>query len=86
VRGHGGDADGAAIRRCLGHQVGADVAAGAGLVVHHDAAQRGLHALGQRARRHVQRAAGGVGHDQADRLGGLREGAGAGGQRQAGEE
>ena len=63
-------------------RVGTDVAAGAGAVVDDDGAQTVLDLVGERARRHVQRPAGRVGHDQADRLGGLGPGRRRGGQRQ----
>jgi hypothetical protein len=53
--------------------VGADIAAGAGTVFDDHGAQAVLDLVGQCARRHVERAAGRVGDDQADRPGaGLR--------------
>ena len=77
-----------AVRRRLGHRVGADVAAAAGAVLDDHGAQRVLHALGQHARGDVDRAAGRVGHDEADRPRLREDGRGGegGGGGEAGEE
>ena len=59
------------------HHLGADVAAGAGSVLHDDGlAQFSAQLVGDEARRDVGGAAGRVAHDQFDRLAGvgLREG------------
>ncbi|MEY3671148.1 MAG: hypothetical protein RI904_805, partial [Pseudomonadota bacterium] len=82
VRGHRRDADRGAIRRGLGHQVHAQIAASAGLVLDDHRAQAVLDALGQGACGHIDRATGGIRHDDADRLAlrpywrGKREGGG----------
>jgi hypothetical protein len=60
-----------AVGRGRGHRLAGDHAAGAGLVVDdHRLAQGARHVLAHGARRDVGRAAGRVGHDDADRLGG----------------
>jgi hypothetical protein len=69
MRGRGRDADGVAVRRGLGHRVGANVAASAGLVLDDDGAQGVFGAFGQRTRRDVHRAARAVGDDKADGFG-----------------
>ena len=74
VRGSGCDANGQAVGRGLGHQIGTDVSPSAGAVFYDDRAQAVFDPLGQRSGSHINRAARGVGHDQSDRLG-LRQGA-----------
>ncbi|MNS48014.1 hypothetical protein D3C72_805710 [compost metagenome] len=90
VRGHRAHDQRVAVGRRLGHQIGADIAARARPVLHdHGLAERTAHLFGQHAGHGVQRAAGRVRHDKADRLGreisGLRQGGRAerqgGGQR-----
>ncbi len=71
VRAHGAHQQRVAVRRRLGHDVGADVAAGAGAVLHDELLAEGLGQFGrQRARQDVGGAAGGEGHHDAHRLGG----------------
>ena len=74
--GGGGNANRQAIGRGFGYRIGTDVAAGARPVLDDHRPQSVFDPLGQRAGRHVDWAAGGVGHDQADRLG-LCQGDGA---------
>ncbi|MNV22649.1 hypothetical protein D3C71_1136310 [compost metagenome] len=83
MRGHRAHDQRVAVGRRLGHQIGADVAARARPVFHdHGLAERTAHLFGQHAGHGVQRAAGRVRDDEADRLG--REIGGLG-QRGCGE-
>ena len=68
VRRHRAHDDRRAVGRRLRGEVGADVAAGAGAVVDDDDAEAVLHLVGERAGDDVERAAGRIGDDQADRL------------------
>ena len=68
VRGDRAHHDRRAVGRGLGGDVGAEVAAGAGPVVDEDDAEAVLDLLGQRAGDDVERAAGRIGHDEAERL------------------
>ena len=64
-----------AVRRALGDEVGADRAAGAGLVLdHHDLSQLAAQLLRDHSRKHVGRAAGGKRHHQLHRTVGPRLG------------
>ncbi|MPM43662.1 hypothetical protein SDC9_90339 [bioreactor metagenome] len=73
VGGHadGGDHDGVAVARLLGHIVRTDVAARAGAVFHHHGlAQHAARLVAQRAGDHVHGASGRERHNPLDRLGG----------------
>ena len=67
-----GEEQGVAVGRALGDEVGADVAVGAGLVLHHHRLVPGLGELrSDLAREDVRSAAGRVGHDEPDVLRGI---------------
>ncbi|MNV94725.1 hypothetical protein D3C71_1895430 [compost metagenome] len=73
VRAGRGDQQRVAVCRGLGRHVGADGAACARTVIHHDLlAHAGAHLLGDGARQQVRGAAGRERHDQPDRLGRIR--------------
>ena len=64
------EAERVAVRLGFGDRLGADIAAGAGAVLDHEAlAERLVQIVGRDARGHVHQAAGGGDDDQADRLG-----------------
>ena len=65
----GRDQDGVAVGRALGRRFGADVAVGAGAVLHHHLlAERARQIFGDQPRRDVGRTAGGKRNDHADRF------------------
>jgi hypothetical protein len=66
---HRRNADGLPVGGCLGHRVGADVAAAARLVLDDHRPEAVLDALGQHTGRDVDRPARRVRHDQPDRPG-----------------
>ena len=73
-----------AVPRRLGRGIHAEVAAGAGLVVHHEGVAGVPDLVGELARDDVRAAAGGEGHDQADGPGGptlSERGGGSGDER-----
>ena len=61
--------DGVAVGRCFGHRIGADIAACAGLVVHHHGlAEIGAELLRDLPRARITAAAGRIGHDKHNGL------------------